>query len=295
MSNNAINGTLLRPTFVNVVENASYDDILADPETWKERLYTAKVLVLRGLPGLTKDQLWDLHCAFGTPWTIKDYRDSYELASWDTPGKHVTTYSNVLSEGRIGDKALPWHHDIPWHREKRYPIRSLYPTKLDAAASSITTDFCDCDRIWSRLSKERWPEMMAADIRLQFWYFACRSLENPGTRVVPLVEQHPHTKKWSLLLNSFGPSENGMPFSTTYTGAWIVDCWSKSRRMGLRYLNELHELVCTEDNIYRHSWELGDLILFDNYSGVFHSRSRITQANVNREFWRMNLRHYWQT
>lgn len=270
-------------------------DLLNNPGHWRDLMYTNKVLVLKGLVGLTKDQLWDIHAVFGTPWTATEYRDSYEAPSHDTEGKSVTTYSNTASKARIGDKSLPWHHDVPWHREKRYPIRSLYPTKLTGNAGDVSTNFCDCDVIWNRLPETQWEELSKADIRLQFWYDASKGVANPETKVVPLVEQHPHTKKYSLLLNSFGPRQEGMEYSTTYTGAWAVDCWSRSKRLGLRYLDMLHGKVCTDDNIYEHKWEMGDLVLFDNYSGVFHGRDRIDQPDVEREFWRMNVKHYWQT
>lgn len=271
-------------------------DELLDPsrrDEWRDTLYQSRVLVLKGLKGLTKDQLWDIHAVFGTPWTDEEYKYSFEVPSFDTPGKFVTTYSNVNTKVRIGDKPLPWHHDIPWQRPIRYPIRSLYPTRLEGV--NTTTNFCNGDIIWTRLPKEEWDELARADVRLQYWYDASKKVENPATRVVPLIEQHPHTKRWSVLLNSFGPQSKALPFSTSYTGAWIVDCWSKSKRLGLQYLNRLHELACTPDNIYEHEWELGDLVLFDNWSGVMHGRERLTGSGSVREFWRMNVKHYWQT
>lgn len=285
--------TDLPASFGKVVEVKPSDLLGSDQQAyWRDTMYKSKLLVLKGLTNLSKDQLWDIHAVFGTPWTDVDYKDSFEVPSFDTPGKFVTTYSNVNTRGRIGDKSLPWHHDIPWHREKRYPIRSLYPTRLEG--QSVPTAFVNCDVIWSRLDKEKWAELAAADIRLQYWYDAAKSVPNPPTKIVPLVEQHPHTKKYSLLLNSFGPMHPDLSFSTTYTGAWIVDCWSRSQRLGLKYLNMLHELVCTDDNIYEHEWEMGDLVLFDNWSGVMHGRDRISDAQSIREFWRMNVKHYWQ-
>lgn len=287
---------ILPKTFGKAIEVKPSDLLGADQQAyWRDQMYQNKILVLKGLVGLTSDQLWDIHTVFGTPWTPEDYKDSFELPSCTTPGKYVTTYSNVNTKKRIGDKSLPWHHDIPWHREKRYPIRSLYPTKLTGGAGAVSTNFCDCDTIWARLPKEQWDELAQADIRLQYWYDASKGVPNPPTKVVPLVERHPHTNKYSLLLNSFGPVQESMPHSTTYTGAWAVDCWSRSKRLGLQYLEMLHAKVCTDDNIYEHKWEMGDLVLFDNYSGVFHGRDRIDQPDVEREFWRMNVRHYWQT
>lgn len=298
-----MNAGQLPATFGKIV-HATLDELLdpARKAEWIDMMYRSKVLVLKGLVGLTAEQLWDIHAVFGTPWAKEEYRQSFEKATETSAGsgKYVTEYSNVLTKERIGDKSLPWHHDIPWHRERRYPIRSLYPTKLTGAAGSVTTNFCDCDTIWSRLPKAEWNKLADADIRLQFWYDASKGVVNPATKVVPLVERHPYTKKYSLLLNSFGPTEQkrvlaGMPFSTVSTGAWAIDCWSRNERLGLEYLDRLHKLVVTEDNIYNHVWELGDLVLFDNYSGVFHSREKITDVDAERAFWRMNIRHNWQS
>lgn len=286
----------MMPTFGRTF-TVTPDDLLGADQRdyWRDQMYQSKILVLKGLVGLNSDQLWDIHSVFGTPWTPEEYKDSFEVPVCLTAGKHVTTYSNIITKQRIGDKSLPWHHDIPWQREKRYPIRSLYPTKLTGQAGDVSTNFCDCDVVWSRLPREQWDELAQADMRLQYWYDASKGTENPATRIVPLVERHPHTKKYSVLLNSFGPKQPGLSFSTTSTGAWAIDCWSRSKHLGLSYLNMLHTLVCTEDNMYEHKWEMGDLVLFDNSSGIFHGRDRISQENVERQFWRTNVKHYWQS
>lgn len=265
-----------------------------DRAAWRDLLYKSKVLVLKGLHGLSRDELWQIHTVFGMPWAAETYKLSFEAAVCDTPGQYVTEYSNVGSRGRIGDKMLPWHHDIPWHRAYKYPIRSLYPTMLDGG-KGVTTDFCDASAIWSRTDQSNWDKIAKADIRLQYWYDAARGVTNTDSRIVPLCERHPHTNKWNLMLNSFGPRRDDLPFSTASTGAWIIDCWSKSEHVGLEFIDWLHSLVVTEDNIYRHEWELGDLVLFDNHSGIMHGRQGIREPNVTRAFWRMNLHHYWES
>lgn len=293
----------LPQTFGKII-HTNVEEVL-DPtrkSEWVNAMYTSKVLVLKGLHNLTATQLWDVHQVFGTPWHQQEYWKSFEKAIETEPGsgKFITEYSNVLTKTRIGDKSLPWHHDIPWHRARRYPIRSLYPTVLKGGAGAVTTNFCDCDVIWSRMPKEQWSKLAEADIRLQFWYDASKGVVNPRTRVVPLVERHPYTQKYSVLLNSFGPVEQkrvlaALEHSTVSTGAWAVDCWSRNERLGLDYLNELHRKIVTEDNIYEHEWELGDLVLFDNYSGVFHGRDKIAVEGAERAFWRMNVKHAWQS
>jgi len=279
---------------------ATKDELFSNPLKWQDLLYANKVLVLKGLTDLSMNDLWDIHTVFGVPWTKTEYALSFEAPTCMTEGKWVTDYSNIGSKGRIGDKVIPWHHDIPWHREKRYPIRSLYPTKLTPGAE-LSTNFCDADAVWAKLSKAERFALSQADVRIQYWYEACKGTKDVASKVIPLVEKHPHTGAFSVMLNSFGVGDIGekigrpdLKHSTSSTGAWIIDCWSRSSHLGLEFINRLHELALTEDNIYEHVWELGDLVLFDNSSGVFHGRERISQEGVERAFWRMNLKHYWQ-
>jgi len=281
--------------FVNVIR-VTKEELLSEPRAkWQDIMYQSKVLVLKGLVSLTPAEHWEIHSIFGNPWTSQEYQDSFEVSREVGPSKWITTYSNMNTKGRIGDKSLPWHHDIPWHRAKRYPIRSLYPTKLTNGASEVTTNFCDADVIWKRIPKSEWEKLAQVDVRLQYWYEAAKGNRDVVTKVIPLVERHPYTKRYSVLLNSFGFDRQDLKHATTSTGAWIIDCWSRSEHLGIDYLDKLHEIACTQDNIYEHRWEYGDLVLFDNYSGVMHGRDRITTENTEREFWRVNVKHSWQT
>lgn len=274
-------------------------ELQANPEFWRDALYQRKMLILKGLKGLSMDELYDLHQIWGTPWTQEDYKTTTEMCVSQTPGKVLTQYGNVITKEAIGNRQMPWHRDIPWHRDKRYPIRSLYPTVMSNGAGNTGTRFCDCDVLWTRMSDDQREKLKVLLVKIHSWYQVVNKFPNPATKLIPLIEQHPHTKKWSILLNSFGPKDDNLEFSTAITGTWILDAIAREDHVGLQFINELHRLACTPDNIYNHMWEEGDLVLFDNSSGVFHGRDRIdpgTQGDkVERLFWRMNLRHYWQT
>ena len=275
-------GLITGITIESLHEQASY---------WRHKLYERKILVIRGLPTLTMAQLWNLHTIWGVPWFEDYYRTTTErVVHIDGSSRCLTEYGNLITKESIGNRRLPWHRDIPWHREKRYPIRSLYPIKMTSGAGNIGTKFCDADVAWTRLEEAEQKKLRSLQVTIQSWYQYHHKFKEVATKVIPLVERHQLTGRESVLLNSFGPATDGLEYSVPLSGAWILD--------NLEFVNQLHQVVCTDDNIYTHQWEQGDLVLFDNSSGVFHSRDPIPQVTgdevVERLFWRLNLRHRWQ-
>lgn len=279
-------GGIAQVTPQEITSNAAY---------WRDQLYDRKMLVFKGLPSMNMDELWDLHTAFGIPWNAEEYKHSTEKAQSLTPGKDVTVYGNLITKQSIGNRQMPWHRDIPWHRGKRYPIRSLYPVKMTLGAGDTGTIFCDDDVLWNRLSLEDQEMLKKTTVKIHSWYQLQYKVPNPETRIIPLVEIHPHTKRLSILLNSFGPYRADLKYSTAITGTWILECMVDGKPVDLSWIDKLHQIACTPDNIYTHIWETGDLVLFDNYSGVFHGRAKVVaEENAERLFWRMNLKHTWQ-
>lgn len=273
-------------------------ELLAHPEEWRNNLYERKMLVLKGLKDLSQNEFWELHNIWGSPWNDKEYTTSTEKFQDIGGGRFITSYGNKLTQKSIGNRQMPWHRDIPWHREKRYPIRTLYPVRMTKGAGATGTRFCDCDILWERLTTDNKAWMLQTEIEIQSWYQLQYGVPKPQRQWIPLVEQHPKTSRSSVLLNSFGPYVEGLEHSTAITGTWILDARFKGGaelKQPLKWINYLHRLAVTEDNCYTHNWEMGDLVLFDNYSGIFHSRDRvIAEPDAERLFWRMNIRHNWQ-
>lgn len=275
--------------------DVTLNDITSNPKFWRDSLYERKLLVLRGLKNLSEEQYWNLHTIFGLPWKAEDYKTTTEKVKSLDADRCFTLYGNIITKESIGNKHMPWHRDIPWHREKRYPIRTLYPVKMTLGAGNTGTRFCDCDVLWDRISLEERQKVMNTKVQIQSWYQFQYNIKEPERKWIPLVEIHPKTVKASVLLNSFGPQDPTLSFSTALSGTWIRSVKVNDEEVGLNWIDYLHSKVCTPDNIYNHIWEEGDLVLFDNYSGVFHGRDRVVASeNAERMFWRMNLRHTWQ-
>jgi alpha-ketoglutarate-dependent taurine dioxygenase len=274
-------------------------ELLAHPEEWRNNLYERKMLVLKGLTALSPEEFWQLHTIWGMPWNEAEYKTSTERCQDIGGGKFITSYGNKITEKSIGNRQMPWHRDIPWHRGKRYPIRTLYPVSMTLGAGATGTRFCDCDVLLNRLSPDNKALLLQTEVEIHSWYQLQHGVAQPQRQWIPLVEKHPETKRGSILLNSFGPRDETLEHSTAITGTWILDARVRGEaaiEQPLKWINYLHSVAVTDDNCYTHNWKMGDLVLFDNYSGIFHSRDRVVaEPDAERLFWRMNLKHYWQT
>lgn len=279
-------GTEAEISFEQVVENADF---------WRSKLYERKLLVFRGWKELTISQLWKLHRVFGAPWTKPEYDLSREHGLEFEPGSSgaYTKYGNTSSAARIGDRQMPWHRDIPWHRELKYPIRSLTPIALEN--QNTPTQFVDADVLTKRLPDNRLIHLHFMELEIVNWYQVVENNPIPDVKTIPLMDEHPVTKKMVPMLNSFLKKNSTQTFGARREGAWIHNVLSYSTPVGVDHMQEFHELVCTEDNIYSHDWRTGDVVLFDNHSGIMHRRDAIEPVDpekpIVREFLRYNVKH----
>jgi alpha-ketoglutarate-dependent taurine dioxygenase len=251
-------------------------DILNDREFWRNELYDRKMLVFRDLH-LTVDEYYELHTVFGRPWMKPLYTLSREVTQDLSGGRVYTAYGSV-SNAAMGIEAMRFHRDIPFHRGIRYPIRSLYPVKLPA--QNAATIFTDADVLWC-LYPELHDTFMNTELIIHSWYDVTFQTGQSVRKRIPLVEQHPHTGRKSMLLNTPGPT------------GWVRGVVIHGEEQPLKVVEEWFSRLGTPDNFYRHEWQRGDLVIFDNYSGLMHGREAIASTE-ERAFWRMNLKHDWQ-
>jgi alpha-ketoglutarate-dependent taurine dioxygenase len=272
----------------------SVQSFLGNPEFWRNKLYERKLLVFRGWENLSVGQLWEVHNAFGIPWSKTEYYMSREFGMGfeEDSDRSVTRYGTKVS-ARVGLNQMPWHRDIPWHREIKYPIRSLAPVALEN--QNTPTLFCDAEVLSRRLPDNRVLHLHFMELDIVDWYAVIERDPAPEHKRIALMEEHPVTKRMVPMLNSFLRENSSHTFGARLEGAWIHNVLLYDTPVGLDHMQEFHELVCTEDNTYTHHWRTGDLVLFDNASGLMHRRPKVQPVNpelpIEREFFRMNVKH----
>lgn len=239
--------------FIGIKINLSYDEVMAvDNSALRHLLFTHKVLVFKGWHNLSPKKIIDLGEKLGKPWAYKDYKSIKEDARFDNQGRSYTDYTNK-SYARLFS-GIPWHVDIANEPGfARYPSRMLYCIDLPSKFKGMTTDVSNMARAYSDLSQEEKEKYSRR-------YFTYQSWQRVGTNIkdLPAIEEHPYTKEKFLRLNAVSQN-NG----------WIR-AWYEQQGTEKKYLDNelLKNIVKDLGNKYQysHNWEIGDLIIFDNWA-----------------------------
>ena len=178
------------------------------------------------------------------------------LRSPETIG-HISTDDK---KGALGTQEVLFHSDIAWLSHPRR-AGSLHPLVIKDGASY--TDFASGTRAYQKL-----PEALKAEIDgLTVLQMLSRHLENgkpalggpvdmelPHCRH-PLVKKHPVTGRPIVYVNQLDSKR--------------IEGTSPERMMSLGA--ELFEQLYAPDNIFKHHWYMGDLVIWDNLA-LQHAR-----------------------
>jgi len=265
--------------YAGAIVSLTYNELLQTNNTdLRDLLFEKKVLVFKNFAGLSPKQIIDVASKLGTPWTYKQYTAIKEDARLDATGRAYTDYTNQ-SYSRLFS-GIPWHVDIANEKEfARYPSRILYCIELPSEFRGMTTDVSNMEAAYSNLTDEE--KEFYSNV-----FFTYQSWQKIGTNIrdLPAVETHPRTGKKFLRLNAVS-QDNG----------WIR-AWYKLNSDGTKtYLDnaELKKIVLDLGNKYQyaHNWEVGDMIIFDNW-GTLHRKGEgeiFPNSTGNRRFVRISI------
>lgn len=228
------------------------------------------LLVIKGIgPNLTDDQFYDLGQKFGKVWTREDYKKSFITHGDDPtidqdspkPISYFQTDNNMFRSN-----FMAYHADMPHVNELSYPGRALYMVKNTTDGSGDTT-WLNLELAWEQLTQEEKDRFAEYEVVFQDMYA-------PGTRMetLPFLKINPKTNKLSPRLNCYG--HPGVPHM-----AWINSILKNSvtltaREIDLFMYNTYKLLENKSNTLYRHVWELGDIIVYDNWFNV-HKRELV--------------------
>ena len=228
------------------------------------------LLVIKGIgPNLTDDQFYDLGQKFGKVWTREDYKKSFITHGDDPtidqdspkPISYFQTDNNMFRSN-----FMAYHADMPHVNELSYPGRALYMVKNTTDGSGDTT-WLNLELAWEQLTQEEKDRFAEYEVVFQDMY-------TPGIRMetLPFLKINPKTNKLSPRLNCYG--HPGVPHM-----AWINSILKNSvtltaREIDLFMYNTYKLLENKSNTLYRHVWELGDIIVYDNWFNV-HKRELV--------------------
>jgi taurine dioxygenase len=169
----------------------------------------------------------------------------------------VFVISNKVVDGKpIGDPeaGTAWHTDLNYERR---PAAYTCLHALEVPAEGSDTLIADGCAAWNALPQERKKQIDGLVIHHSYANLAARSnrtltdderLEYPDV-FHPLVRKHPADGRKAL----WGLS------STTPNG--VVDMQNPA---GKDLIKELMEFATQDQFVYRHKWEIGDVLMWDN-------------------------------
>ena len=243
----------------------------------KELLFTKKVLVFKGWHNLEPKAILDFANKFGIPWSYQWYNSIRENAKLDSNGRAYTEYTDS-SYARLVN-GIPWHVDIANEPGKpRYPARILYCVGVPDKFTGLTTDIANLARAYSDMSDDVKSTLLDTFYTYQSW-------QKIGTNIkdLPAIAEHPYTKEKFIRLNA-----------VSQTNGWIRAAYTLIENEKQYISNE--DLKATisavgEKYQYSHSWEVGDLVIWDNWATMHRKGTgEILEGNEGRrQFIRLSI------
>lgn len=226
------------------IDDAVRDAILA-------ALNRYKLLVFRS-QDLSKDALLAFTRRFGElePHVNRDFR------STGAPEVHPV---NNLDENKQPSRGIKNIGNYSWHTDKSYMARPSLATLLYAVElppSGGDTEFADMQAAYDALPEARKRELQGLRLVHSWERSRQKSGSKPATEdekrdappvVHPLVRTHPATGRKGLYIGNH----------TSH-----VDGWSLT--VGEALIEELQTFATQEHFVYRHQWQPGDLVMWDN-------------------------------
>jgi taurine dioxygenase len=234
-------------------------------------------IVLRGQT-MSPGDLTAFVARFGEP-------EDHTLQEYTVPGfPKVYRLSNRVVDG----KPIGAHNDgIGWHTDYSYKAKPVMATMLYAVevpAEGSDTLLADCVAAWNALDPARQGELKGLVLHHSYQHFmatreyGARELsdelkaENPDV-FHPLVRTHPADGRKALW-----PS----------TGT-VIEVMGMPNPEGLELVQELVDFATQDRFVYRHRWQVGDLLMWDNRC-TLHTGTLFDDTKYIREMHRLWVR-----
>ena len=165
--------------------------------------------------------------------------------------------------GVVGSEALPWHSD---HSYLARPAKESFIEAVEVAEDGPPTCFVDLYRAWDELPESlrrrvegtRAVHGLATGLEDTYAGEVNRSAQAsiaPHRSAHPIGARHPETGRVGLYVNPLN----------------VLAIEGLEEAEGVALLEELVAHATRSEGVYRHRWQRGDFIVFDNI-GSMHSR-----------------------
>lgn len=249
------------PEWGNTMYVESLTEVLAlDDKYVTDLVVNNDLLVLRGCgANLTDHDLVAVTSKFGKVWDQSIY-DKWYIA----PKSSLFDLEKTVDYYK-GKMHMPWHADMPHVENDSYPGRMLYMSKNTIDQSGNTT-WLHLEHAWSQLTDQERNSYNNYEFVFHDYY-------RPNTRIekFPFLKINPKTNKISPRINCY--------YSTKFIFAWIHHVELNGTQLNEndldKFMSDTYSKLEQQNNvIYDHTWEEGDIVIYNNWASV-HKRATV--------------------
>lgn len=272
----------INPTWGVKVQFDTVNELFNKPlNFWKQMLYDSKLVIIKHATLSPNPQYEMVGKLFGIP--------SYDPspASQSKVARAISYYPfSNKTDPRIGTQAMVWHADFPNFASNPFPIRTLWMTANPNPLGGITGFLNLTDSI-PLLSKELQELIPRITVIQQDWFVPSTGFkEKTNLQELSFLKIHPITGEKTLRLNMYnvpGKVKDGWICGVKIDGVDQPDC-----SLIQVYLDAI---LAIPGMSYFHTWDMYDLIAYDNWTSV-HNRTALNLADgEERVLSRININH----
>ena len=209
---------------------------------------------------LTNKELLHFVSVLGTPWDNSTFSGNLQTSlKYEIEDESVEIVSH---DGILKNREVPWHLDLTHYPTQNIPNRLLYAFENINKTPTIFFN--------TSLALQKRPDIIA-NLKYKYVYHKA-TYSTPWNWPIkrPCIQRHPYHDYWSLLVNK----------SFCIEKDWFTRKW----------FDELIEDIWDDDLMYEHTYEKGDLVVYDNLS-LLHRRPSFKKGP--RRLKRATWEPYW--
>lgn len=225
-----------------------------------------KVLIFKNQT-LNNTQLRDFCSIFGQVWD--NSKEKYSGLQQSVTSGHEDHFVETVSEdGLLKSGVINWHVDLTHFPSQLLPNRILYAVELQGQPSG--TKFIDTVQGLHMLDKSI-KEFLKSAVAI------CKAPYNtPWNSPVrrPAIQWHPIHNDFGLVADElFTTWLEGLEEGTNYKE------WFRSNVI---------DKMTSDETLYTHDWNLGDIVVYDNWSTIHYRDAFVGKRKLKRVTWDQN-------
>jgi alpha-ketoglutarate-dependent taurine dioxygenase len=258
-------------SWASITHVDSFEEFMSiDSKLLTNLVLNRNLIIIKGLgPNLSDEEFYSLGGKFGNVWARDDYKKSFISQGNDSTidQNNLKPVSYFQSDNNMfKNDYMAYHADMPHVNELSYPGRALYMVKNTPDGSGDTT-WLNLELAWDQLTQAEKDSFSEYKVIFQDMY-----VPNTRLEILPFLKINPKTNKPSPNLNCYDHPNNNQK-------AWINRILKnnvalKAQEIDLFMFNTYKLLESKPDTLYKHIWQLGDIIVYDNWFNV-HKREAV--------------------